>query len=268
MERGLAPHLKELCESPGGMLTRQLYAGGEIGQPTHQRTVSGPGWSSLLTGVWVDKHNVRDNKFLGGRFQTFPHFMRRVKEAQPTAWCASFADWQPIHRFIADSSRIDGKDFLDLRFTRESHAAAYVTDDKAIRDEAAKTLRTQNPDAMFVYFGQVDEFGHAAADERGAFSPDNEWYIKAISRVDSHIGAVVAAMRARPKFAEEDWLVLATTDHGGVGTNHGGDTDEERKIWLIAHGGKLPKEKLLTQPTPQTALVPMIYTHLGISPAP
>ena len=26
-------------------------------------TISGPGWSSILTGVWADKHGVLDNDF-------------------------------------------------------------------------------------------------------------------------------------------------------------------------------------------------------------
>jgi hypothetical protein len=75
-------------------------------------------------------------------------------------------------------------------------------------------------------------------------------------------------MRARPKSAEEDWLVLITTDHGGRGNAHGGDSDVERNIWLIANGPRLPRERLLEEPVPQTALVPMIYAHLGITPKP
>lgn len=272
MERGLAPQLKGLSESTGGLFTRQFYAGGEIDTPTHQPTVSGPGWSSLLTGVWVDRHGVKDNRFIGGRFQTHAHFMRRIKETNPAAFCASMVDWPPIHDFIADGSRSNGREFLDVKFTRAPDAKRHFVDnpekDIEVRDEALKTLLTQNPDAMFVYFGQVDEFGHGAIDSRAGFSPDSTLYLNAISHVDSHIGELLRAMRARPKFSEEDWLVLITTDHGGRGNSHGGDSDEERNIWLLAQGRSLPREKLLTQPTPQTALVPMIYRHLGIQPKP
>jgi predicted AlkP superfamily pyrophosphatase or phosphodiesterase len=135
-----------------------------------------------------------------------------------------------------------------------------------MRDEALVSLRSRNPDVMFVYFGQVDEFGHGAIDSRASFSPDSVLYLNAISHVDSHIGELLRAMRARPKFAEEDWLVLITTDHGGRGNSHGGDSDEERNIWLVASGKEIPREKLLSEPTPQTSLVPMIYRHLGITP--
>ncbi|WP_395743819.1 alkaline phosphatase family protein [Prosthecobacter sp.] len=272
MERGMAPQLKMLCESEQGLFTRKFYAGGEMDKPTHQPTVSGPGWSSLLTGVWADRHGVQNNRFIGGRFQSYSHFMRHLKEVQPQAFCASFADWPPIHDYIADGSRINGAEFLDVKFTRTPDASRHFVDnpetDIEVREAALKTLRERNPDAMFVYFGQVDEYGHGAVDSRANFSPDSTLYLNAISHVDSHIGELLRAMRARPKFAEEDWLVLITTDHGGRGNSHGGDSDEERNIWLAAHGKGLTKEKLLNEATPQTALVPMIYAHLGITPKP
>lgn len=272
MERGLAPQMKMLSGSEDGLLTRQFYAGGELGTPTHQPTVSGPGWTSLLTGVWMDKHGVKDNRFIGGRFQNHSHFMRHIKEVAPSSFCASFADWPPIHDYIADGSRVGSKEFLDVKFTAVPDAKRHFIDnpekDIEVRDEAVKTLRTQNPDAMFVYFGQVDEFGHAATDSRGSFSPDNSLYVNAISHVDSHIGELIRALRGRKEFINENWLVLITTDHGGRGTGHGGDSDEERNIWLIVHGRELPREELLNKATPQTALVPMIYKHLGIQPKP
>ncbi len=272
MERGMAPQMKMLSEGANGLLTLRCYAGGQLGTPTHQPTVSGPGWTSLLTGVWVNQHGVKDNRFIGGRFQAYAHFMLRIKEAQPKSFCASFADWPPIHDFIADGSRVGDNEFLDVKFTCTPDAKRHFIDnpekDIEVRDAALKTLREQNPDAMFVYFGQVDEFGHGAVDSRASFSPDSMLYLNAISHVDSHVGELVRAMRARPKFAEEEWLVLITTDHGGRGNAHGGDSDVERNIGLIAHGARLPRERLLQTPVPQTALVPMIYAHLGISPKP
>lgn len=270
MERGLAPQLKALAESDGGVFTRTCYAGGELDAPTHQPTISGPGWSSLLTGVWVERHNVKDNRFVGARFQSYSHFMRHIKEVKPTAWCASFVDWPEIHKFIADGSRVDKKEFLDVKFTATPDASRHFIDnpekDIEVRDEALKTLRTQDPDAMFVYFGSVDECGHGAIDERSSFSPESSLYLNAISHVDSHIGELVRAMRMRPQFTDEDWLVLICTDHGGRGNGHGGDSIAERNIWLLAHGAQLNKGNLTTKPVPQIALVPMIYDHLGIKP--
>lgn len=270
MARGLAPQLKALSEE--GLLTRRIHAGGEMKGATHQPTVSGPGWSSLLTGVWVDKHNVSNNRFLGARFQTYPHFMRRLKELKPSAWCGSFADWPEIHKFIVDGSKDGDKEFLDTKFTAAPDAALhgkdYPNNDIAVRDAAVGCLRANNPDAMFVYFGQVDEYGHGAVDARANFSPDSTLYLHAIGVVDSHIGEVIRAMRARPAFADEDWLVILTTDHGGRGNSHGGDSDEERNIWLIANGRHVRGTSLENSPFGQTQIPSLLFQHLGLPPSP
>jgi predicted AlkP superfamily pyrophosphatase or phosphodiesterase len=274
MERGLAPQMKGLSEEAGGLLSLKAYAGGELDTPTQQPTISGPGWTSLLTGVWIDKHRISDNRFLGGRYQAYPHFMRRIKEVEPSAFCASFVDWPPIHDQIADSSRVNGREFLDIKMTFTPDASRHFVDipekDIEVRDSALAAIRTKNPDVMFVYFGQVDEIGHGAVDpkSRGAFTPDSALYLNGISHVDSHIGELLRAVRARPSYQEEDWLILITTDHGGRGNGHGGNTEAERNIWLVAHGKDLPRERLMAQPLGQIGLVSMIYKHLGITPKP
>ena len=45
-------------------------------------TVSGPGWSSMLTGVWADKHGVHDNSFKGANYAKHPHFFHWLHQAQ------------------------------------------------------------------------------------------------------------------------------------------------------------------------------------------
>ena len=43
-------------------------------------------------------------------------------------------------------------------------------------------------------------------------------------------------MAARPTFANEDWLVIMTSDHGGLGTDHSGGLPEQRTIPFIVAG--------------------------------
>jgi predicted AlkP superfamily phosphohydrolase/phosphomutase len=37
-------------------------------------TISAPGWSSILTGVWADKHGVHDSRFEGRTLNSIPTF--------------------------------------------------------------------------------------------------------------------------------------------------------------------------------------------------
>lgn len=70
-------------------------------------TISGPGWSSILTGVWADKHGVHDNSFQGRNYELFPHFFKRLKSAYPDAQTVSLVSWPPVHEFILTDADIE-----------------------------------------------------------------------------------------------------------------------------------------------------------------
>jgi arylsulfatase A-like enzyme len=125
-------------------------------------------------------------------------------------------------------------------------------------------LKTANPDVLFVYFGNVDETGHGVAHPQGQFSPENEPYCASLAQVDTRVGQVLDALKARPKYSEENWLVLATTDHGGRETKHGNQTIEERTIWMVANGGTVQSGRVIEDLIPQTAIAPTVFRHLGI----
>ena len=61
MESGKAPALRKLASD--GCADWSVFAGGDLGGATEQATSSGPGWSTIFTGVWLNKHGVRSNKF-------------------------------------------------------------------------------------------------------------------------------------------------------------------------------------------------------------
>lgn len=46
---------------------------------------------------------------------------------------------------------------------------------------------------------------------------------------------IIASIEARKTYAAEDWLILITTDHGGVGGGHGGSSFEERMTFIISN---------------------------------
>ncbi len=44
-----------------------------LGERYRKNDVTAPGWSSVLTGVWADKHGVQANSFKVKHFGTYPH---------------------------------------------------------------------------------------------------------------------------------------------------------------------------------------------------
>jgi predicted AlkP superfamily pyrophosphatase or phosphodiesterase len=236
----------------GGAVTYDGFAGGELGGSTEQPTFSGPGWSSILTGVWIDKHGVRLNVFDDARFDEYPHFFARVRERKPDAYLASFVTWFPINDEIAVSAD------SDLLFPAEAPADS-LAGDNAVTEAVVSHMAEQDPDVVFVHLDEVDHQGHAVG-----YGPDVLEYVEAIETADSQIGQMIDALRARPAYPEEDWLVLVTTDHGGTGRGHGGQTEEERTIFFIANGGAVEGGTVISPGPGQTTVPPTVMHHLGL----
>ncbi len=216
-------------------------------------TISGPGWSSFLTGVWADKHGVNDNTFRGENYDEYPHFFAYLKRAFPKAVTGSFVDWEPIDTFILRDA--------DVReVCPASSKDSLAQKDEKLANKAAKFLAQQNPHAVFVYFGQVDEIGH-----QDGFHPSVPSYLQALQAVDAHVASLIKAIQSRPEYLAENWLVIISTDHGGRGRKHRGghDISEIFTTFLIVSGsssiqGEI-KEPSYIVDVPVTALM-----HLGV----
>ena len=55
------------------------------GTQTAMPTVSGPTWSSMLTGVWPEKHGVRSNNFQGNNYAS-PGWRGSIPTSRPSRW--------------------------------------------------------------------------------------------------------------------------------------------------------------------------------------
>lgn len=247
IEKAKTPNLDRLV-ADGCYSDRTLILGKRY---RRSDTVSGPGWTSLLTGVWADKHGVDDNKFRDPHLNRYPHFFRRVKQADFKESTISIASWPPISEVIVSNADVNHL---------SPHDDLYVPGDRESAKLAIDMLRGANPVAMFVYFGQVDEHGH-----KYGFSPDVPEYVAAIERVDEHIGTVVKALENRKHYAEENWLVLVSSDHSGLGKDHGGGHSKPEILnsFVIVSGNAAKRGTIQEQTyivdVPVTAL-----THLGV----
>lgn len=212
MDASLTPFLSSLV-GQGLFATGQLY--GSVAAPT----LSGPGWSTVATGVWADKHGVRGNEFTTTRFDAYPDFLSRVKDAEPGAYTFAAVDWAPLIERGVFSRRADRVYVGD--------GDSFEARDQAVASVAERTLRQERCDASFVYFGQVDVAGH----DYGVSSPQCQ---RAMSKVDGHVRGLMEAIERRPSRQAEDWTVIVTTDHGqAAGGGHGADSVQERGVFAL-----------------------------------
>lgn len=223
---------------------------------TGMPSVSGPSWSSMLTGVWPEKHGVVDNDFTGKRYDLYPDFLTRIERVRPELATFVVVDWEPLG--AAEDGMPTIGDEVDVKHVLDGYDVGWAEGDERSVALAVEHLATADPDALFVYLGNPDEVSH----EHESIGRE---YRDAIALADAHVGRLVAAVSARATYAQEDWLILVSTDHGRTSQGgHGGDTPEERTIFYLASGpsavvGTLPDSVRIVD-VAATALA-----HLGIA---
>ncbi len=210
---------------------------------TGDMTASGSGWGSLLTGVWREKHGVRGNDFKLANFGEFPDLLTRIKKARPVSFVASVVHWDPIQKLIIKKADVN---------------AAYKTDAQ-VATAACKLLGENKLDLLFIHFDDVDGAGH-----KYGFDPMQPRYLAAIAQTDDYVGALLHALAQRPSYAQEDWLIVVSTDHGGSGKGHGLNIPAHRTIFLIVSGPSAARGTI--EPVPGIVdVAPTVLQHLGVS---
>jgi hypothetical protein len=187
-------------------------------------TVSGPSWSSMLTGVWSDKHGVTNNNYTGSNFNDYPYFTTLAKQYRTDLKTAQVTSWDPMSSAVYN----DGWD-----------SKIVVPSDDACEAAGIAQLADADLDVLFIHIDDCDAQGHG-----NGFSPTVASYMNQIEYVDGQLRSILTALKARPNYANEEWMVIMTTDHGGIGTGHGGPTRVEREIWWVASGPGVPQAQI------------------------
>src|SRR5262245_45227555 len=83
------PALQEISKTGG---YRRAYVGGEKGGYSETPTISAVGYNSLITGTWVNKHNVWGNDIAAPNYYYWNIF-RLLKTQYPEKTTAVFSTW-------------------------------------------------------------------------------------------------------------------------------------------------------------------------------
>ncbi|MEE1755240.1 alkaline phosphatase family protein [Streptomyces sp. SP18CS02] len=230
------PNIKNLMAT-GMTATSNLYAA------PMAPTSSGPGWSSIATGVWPDKHKVVDNAFTGADFARYPDYATRMEAAAPALNTLVVGTWSPVATTVfgpATDTRLTGADDADTTA------------------KAVSRLASTDADATFVHLDEVDGAGHSY----GAASPT---YLNALTTADARVGKLLQAVTSRPAYGDEDWLIMLTADHGHTdGGGHGGNSQQERQTFVIANGAGFAPGSV-RHDVKVTDVAPTVLDHAGIT---
>lgn len=237
LQEASTPNLKKIAVK-GALMN--AYVGGEKGGYSQTPTISAVGYNSLLTGTWVNKHNVWDNDIKDPNYH-YPTIFRLIKDQYPQKKMAVFSSWTdnrtklvgeglPQTGNIKMDFKADGYELDTVTFKHDKGRDFMHRIDEKVTEEAEKNLRENAPDLSWVYLEYTDDMGHMYGK-----SPQMQ---KAIAYMDVQVGRIYEAVEYREKNFKEDWLIVITTDHGRdaqTGKNHGGQSDSERNTWIVTN---------------------------------
>jgi hypothetical protein len=190
-------------------------------------TLSGPSWSTILTGAWDNKTGVFNNIFSPVPYNSWPTAINLIEFNEPDVDTAVIANWQYINDMAgAGGYPADVNDFVAFDTSWED------TDDLVAQRTIDLINTTSASDSAFVFSYQVavDEAGH----EAGGDSPE---YRAALINTSENIAAIMTAIDAwEAANPGQQWTVITTTDHGHqpqAGFGHGFNSPLETSSFVI-----------------------------------
>lgn len=223
-----------------------------------------PNHWAIMTGANARQSGVQDNDDIdAGDSRRFPHYLTMLEQRAPTLATAYLFTWPKDLMIDCACDYIKlSDDVSNVRRVVEILAGTHRDD---VGSAGTRWSYGRDPDAIFLFLDGPDYAGH-----RHGFTSSAPEYIAGLEAADAQLGQILAAVRARPGFAEEDWQIILTSDHGGTAAGHGGQTEIEQRIPFlvvsrsVAQGSLPPYDVKTRTGTRNLDVVPTVLAHFGL----
>ncbi|UZJ64797.1 alkaline phosphatase family protein [Sphingobacterium sp. KU25419] len=200
----------------------------------NDNTKDAASWMSMMSGVTYDMHQIEDDSYIPKPDENHPHenvagypsMLYRIGTISPTT--KSYV--------VARDASLTNKLLVSADETYENKS------DEEVKSKMIDLLEKKNPDVAIVQFKGVLEAGLTSE-----FSANSSAYTDAIKKVDGYIGEIVTALKARKHYKSEEWLLILTSNHGGIDQSYGGSSFQERNTFAIFQNDSFKQLELKTE---------------------
>lgn len=195
------------------------YAGGDKDRKeTHQSTSTQQGWCSILTGCWGNVNGVVHHETKKDSVPTV------LLEGAEKGLSSVFASIWPDHFTVTYKNEIaySKKNNLPVEFS-------HIVDENQLQDKMIEAI----DNGTDIIFG-INEFPDAMGHSTG-FSNSNPKYVLSLVSADRYAAELIEHIKVRKEYADEDWLIIITSDHGGHGRGHGSQKITDRTTFIATN---------------------------------
>jgi len=258
------PALKMITKTGG---YARAHVGGMKAGYSETPTISAVGYNSLLTGTWVNKHNVWGNEIEAPNYNYWNIF-RLLKAQFPQKKTGIYSTWLDNRTKLIGSDAkaagntmpdiiYDGMELDTINFPHDTFGFFYNVIDDSVANRTAASIKNDAPDLSWVYLEYTDEMGHRHG--------NGDTLANAVRLFNDKFKTIWEAIEYRQQNFNEDWQLWITTDHGREdnGYHHGGQTDRERTTWIATNAKNLNQYFFKGNPG-IIDIMPTMAKHLGI----
>ena len=219
------------------LLKTSVYTWIGMSGANNKDTVLPGAWASMMTGYNSDLTKVEKN-FDTANLKDYPSITTRLKNIAPDIRTAGFASSKMFDQYL---------------LTDASENKLTENDDAAV---AANVIDNLKNDSARLVIGQFHSI--AKAGDQFGYRFNIPEYASAVATVDGYIGKILEALKARPNYANENWLVVvASNENGLVDKNNNGDStsaynDTRRNSFIIYSNPRFVAENIGRDGTPST----------------
>lgn len=187
-------------------------------------TLSMPNWASIFMGANPSIHGYIENSKrtitsypFDVKNNIFPTISQAIRSCLPDSEIGLFCQWDGI-LYLADTLSINH--VANIPFLEESSHFIFS-------DSVSTYIKSKNPLFCTIVFDDPDWIGHAS----NYFS--DKYYLR-LEVLDKCIAKIVNTVIEAGFY--NNTVFILTSDHGGKGNEHGGDSEQEKKTPFIMWG--------------------------------